>query len=248
MKIAELLKEGECQYGRYYCSTDKKWKCRQGPKQSRDVSEEKQRLDPKCWKGYRKQGTKMKGGVRVNNCVPVSEAVYDAINEHIERGIPFRESIFRPGSEAFAEFYTIVKEMNSRGVLNIDWEDAELLETDIGEYIEIDGEVVPLDVPFIAEDLPEAEYQGKSVELNKPKRGGSKKFYVYVKDPKTDNVKKVSWGDTTGLSVKAKNPGAVKSFVARHQCKQKNDKTKPGYWACRTPRYKSLGVKGGQWW
>lgn len=33
------------------------------------VSEEKQRLDPKCWKGYRKQGTKMKGGVRVNNCV-----------------------------------------------------------------------------------------------------------------------------------------------------------------------------------
>ena len=32
-----------------------------------------QRLDPKCWKGYKKQGTKVKGGVRVNNCVPVSE-------------------------------------------------------------------------------------------------------------------------------------------------------------------------------
>ena len=30
----------------------------------------KQRLDPKCWTGYKKQGTKMKGGVRVNNCVP----------------------------------------------------------------------------------------------------------------------------------------------------------------------------------
>tara|TARA_B100000003_G_C10661814_1_gene263368 strand:+ start:30 stop:485 length:456 start_codon:yes stop_codon:yes gene_type:complete len=29
----------------------------------------KQRLDPKCWDGYKKQGTKMKGGVRVNNCV-----------------------------------------------------------------------------------------------------------------------------------------------------------------------------------
>jgi hypothetical protein len=37
--------------------------------------EEKQRLDPKCWTGYRKAGTKMKGGVRVNNCVPVSEDV-----------------------------------------------------------------------------------------------------------------------------------------------------------------------------
>ena len=30
---------------------------------------EKQRLDPKCWKGYRKAGTKLKGGVRVNKCV-----------------------------------------------------------------------------------------------------------------------------------------------------------------------------------
>jgi hypothetical protein len=39
------------------------------------IEEEKQRLDPKCWKGYRKAGTKMKGGVRVNNCVPVSEEV-----------------------------------------------------------------------------------------------------------------------------------------------------------------------------
>ena len=38
------------------------------------VAEEKQRLDPKCWTGYKKQGTKMKGGVRVNNCVPVKEA------------------------------------------------------------------------------------------------------------------------------------------------------------------------------
>jgi len=39
-------------------------------KYDKDVDEAKQRLDPKCWKGYKKQGTKMKGGVRVNNCVP----------------------------------------------------------------------------------------------------------------------------------------------------------------------------------
>ena len=59
---------------------------------------------------------------------------------------------------------------------------------------------------------------------------------------------KVSWGDTTGLSVKAKDRGAVKSFVARHKCKTANDKTTARYWSCRTPRYKALGVKGGQWW
>ena len=94
----------------------------------------------------------------------------------------------------------------------------------------------------------EAEYRGRKVKLNKPKRGGKKKFYVYVKNPKTGRVKKISWGDTTGLSVKAKNKGAVKSFVARHKCKQANDKMTARYWSCRTPRYKALGVKGGQWW
>ena len=90
-------------------------------------------------------------------------------------------------------------------------------------------------------------YLCKKVKLNSPKRGGSKKYYVYTKNKK-GNVVKVSWGDTTGLKTKANNPGAVKSFVARHDCKNKNDKTKAGYWACRTPRYKQLGVKGGQWW
>jgi hypothetical protein len=47
--------------------------------------EEKQRLDPKCWKGYRKAGTKMKGGVRVNNCVPVSEDVENILDVLINK-------------------------------------------------------------------------------------------------------------------------------------------------------------------
>ena len=37
----------------------------------------RQRLDPKCWKGKHKEGTKIKGGVRVNNCVP-NESVEEA--------------------------------------------------------------------------------------------------------------------------------------------------------------------------
>ena len=50
-----------------------------------DMEEEKQRLDPSCWKGYRKQGTKMKGGVRVNNCVPVSEDVENIMDVLINK-------------------------------------------------------------------------------------------------------------------------------------------------------------------
>ena len=93
-----------------------------------------------------------------------------------------------------------------------------------------------------AGSLDEGEYHGKNVPLNKPKRGGSKKFVVYVKDPKSKNIKKVSFGGTTGLNVKIDEPGARSSFAARHQCHTKKDKTKPGYWACNIGRYwKSLG-------
>ena len=98
---------------------------------------------------------------------------------------------------------------------------------------------VLLNVPM--ESVNEAQYQGKEVPLNKPKRGGSKKFYVYVKNKK-GNVQKVSFGGTTGLNVKIDEPGARASFAARHQCDTKKDKTKPGYWACNIGRYwKSLG-------
>ena len=94
-------------------------------------------------------------------------------------------------------------------------------------------------------DLNEAEYQGKKVEIGKPKRGGSKKFYVYVIDPKSKKVKKVSFGAAGGgqnLAVKIRDPKARKAFAARQNCDQKKDKTKPGYWSCNIGRYwKSLG-------
>ena len=115
------------------------------------------------------------------------------------------------------------------------------MEGDIGKFAWYKGEPVPLDCPMM-----EAKYDGKEVELNKPKKGGSKKYYVYVKDPSTGNVKKVSWGDTTGLKVKLDDPATRKSFAARHDCENKKDKTSAGYWACNLPRYaKQLGLSGG---
>jgi hypothetical protein len=85
----------------------------------------------------------------------------------------------------------------------------------------------------------EAEYQGRKVKLNKPTRGDVKKFKVYVKDPKTGNVKKVNFGHG-GTSAKRKtmrirksNPKARKSFRARHNCANPGPKTKARYWSCR---------------
>lgn len=112
------------------------------------------------------------------------------------------------------------------------------------EYENIDKKCDEVIFEHEAEGIQEAEYQGKKVKLNDPIRGGSKKFYVYVKDG--DKVKKVTFGDTSGLSVKFSDPKARASYVARHNCDTANDKTTPGYWSCRLPRYaKQLGLSGG---
>jgi hypothetical protein len=97
-------------------------------------------------------------------------------------------------------------------------------------------------------ELSEADYQGRDVELNSPKRSsGKKKYVVYVKNPKTGHVKKIEFGDAKGgLTSKINDKGAAASFAARHNCDTKTDKMSSGYWACRLPRYaKSLGLSGG---
>jgi hypothetical protein len=82
----------------------------------------------------------------------------------------------------------------------------------------------------------------KDPPIGKPKRGGSKAYYVYVRDPKTKKIKKVSFG-SGGLRAKINNPKARNAFAKRHRCNTKNDRTKPGYWSCRLPRYaKALGL------
>jgi len=94
----------------------------------------------------------------------------------------------------------------------------------------------------VTEELTEAEYQGRKVKLGKPTRGDVKKFKVYVKDPKTGNVKKVNFGHG-GTSAKSKgektmkikksNPARRKSFRARHNCDNPGPRTKARYWSCR---------------
>lgn len=86
---------------------------------------------------------------------------------------------------------------------------------------------------IIDEDVfEEAEYRGRKVKLNKPMRGGPKKFYVYVKNPKTGNIIKVNFGDPN-MKIKKSNPKRRKSFRARHNCDNPGPKTKARYWSCR---------------
>ena len=82
------------------------------------------------------------------------------------------------------------------------------------------------------EELDEAEYQGRKVKLGKPMRGDVKKFKVYVRDPKTKNVKKVNFGDPN-MKIKKSNPARRRSFRARHNCDNPGPRTKARYWSCR---------------
>ena len=174
-----------------------------------------------------------------------------SFKEHIECGTEdccqecetaslIESNVYRVGSEKYYEFFQEKRVEYKSGEFNPTGFNKDLMEGDIGKYAIYEGKNVALECPMM-----EADYQGTEVELNKPKSGGSKKYYVYVKNDK-GNVIKVSWGDTTGLKVKLNDPAARKSFAARHDCANKKDKTKAGYWACNLPRYaKQLGLSGG---
>ena len=82
------------------------------------------------------------------------------------------------------------------------------------------------------DEMDEAEYHGRKVPLGKPMKGDVKKSKVYVKDPKTGNIKKVNFGDPN-MRIKKSIPGRRKSFRARHHCENPGPRTKARYWSCR---------------
>ena len=107
-------------------------------------------------------------------------------------------------------------------------EELEMSEEEKQELKEIIGEST----------IEEAEYRGRKVKLNKPMRGDVKKFKVYVKDPKTGNIKKVNFGHGGSsakkkgektMKIKKSNPKRRKSFRARHNCDNPGPKTKARY-------------------
>ena len=115
-------------------------------------------------------------------------------------------------------------------------------EFDIEEDEDFEEVLGPLGFPEDETELFDAEYRGRKVPLNKPMRGDVKKFKVYVKDPKSGNVKKVNFGHGGSsarkagqktMKIRKSNPKARKSFRARHNCANPGPKTKARYWSCR---------------
>jgi hypothetical protein len=163
---------------------------------------------------------------------------------HVYQKLPLTENTFRYGSEAFLDLWQEARWLHDNNQMIFEGVDKQLLEeTEIGKFDFYNGKLVPIDLLMEEVDLEEADKKKKTPPIGKPKRGGSKKFYVYVRKP-GGGVKKVSFGDTTGLSAKINNPEARRAFAKRHDCANKKDRTKASYWSCRLPRYaKLLGLK-----
>mgnify|MGYP001571413114 FL=1 len=179
--------------------------------------------------------------------------ISEKLQYHLDNNISLHDNVFRYGSKEFFTTINEARELYNNNVINLTESDLELIKTDIGLKGIYEDKQVWLDIPMVNE----AEYKGKEVELNKPKRGGKKKFYVYTKNPETGNIIKVEFGAKKGgqkLSVKLDDPKARKRYDSRHGCSKgkHNDKTKPGYWSCRLPKFQKLlklsPKTKGQWW
>ena len=184
-------------------------------------------------------------GVVLNESIAPKEILSENLRYHVVNKLPLTENTFRYGSESFLNLWAEARALYLREIIHVNDDDKEILEeTDLGNYGLYEGVKVPLDLLLLEnEELEEAEGKKKNPPIGKPKRGGSKKFYVYVRKP-GGGVKKVSFGDTTGLSAKINNPEARRAFAKRHDCANKKDRTKASYWSCRLPRYaKLLGLK-----
>tara|TARA_B100000131_G_C18124083_1_gene614022 strand:- start:3109 stop:3717 length:609 start_codon:yes stop_codon:yes gene_type:complete len=171
---------------------------------------------------------------------------------HIDNNIDISQNIFRLESEAFYDIFIEARKLWKAGSLVVSKEDEFYLGTDIGKFAAYEGRFVPLDMPFaykddIVKESAKKKKKKKDPPLGKPKRGGSKKFYVYVRC--NGKIKKISFG-SPDMPLRVSEPDRRKSFVARHKCKQKKDRCTAGYWSCRIGRYPHLtgAKKKYTWW
>jgi hypothetical protein len=156
----------------------------------------------------------------------------EGLKYHIENNLSISTSVFRIGSDSWCDLVNEVRKLNDQGLIEVNDNDQFILMTEAG------GKGI---------------YQGKEVPLDSPKRGGSKKFYVFVNSGRKNAegrviAKKIAWGDPN-LTVKNQSDERRKSFLARHKCSTKKDRTTPGWWACNVNRYaKQLGLVSTKKW
>ena len=182
------------------------------------------------------------------------KTISEGLRFHIDNDMPIRDNVYRNGTSRYFSLVNEARGLWKEGKLNLDEEDVEIMESDLGQFGSFAGQQVPLDFPMmIDESLDEAKKKKKKKKdppIGKPTKntGGGKKYKVFVRNPKTGKIKKITYGDSKGgLKGNWNSAEARKSFASRHNCKDKKDRTKAGYWACRAHKDFGTNVPGRFW-
>jgi len=219
-------------------------------------------------KGYKRVKDHIAGWKLVKEEDSPELTLEEAVQYHTENSISFTQNVFRPGSEKFFELIGEAKRLYKEGKYTpADEYEVDMLNSDIGEIAEYEGQTVVLDYP-IEEGLEECwtgytqrgmKKKGNKMVPNcvpvseegdptggkgigKPFRQGGGGA-VYVRSG--DGIRKITFSNS-GMAKKYNDPARVRSFVARHHCLTNKDKTSRSYWACRWPRY--FSDSGQTWW
>jgi hypothetical protein len=212
-------------------------------------------------KSWGKKGSKRKRNEELLRTMVREEAektifgktISEGLRFHITNDMPIRDNVYRHGTGRYFSLVNEARDLWKEGKLNLDEEDIEIMESDLGQFGSFAGQQVPLDFPMmIDESLDEAKKKKKKKDppIGKPTKntGGGKKYKVFVRNPKTGKIKKITYGDSKGgLKGNWNSAEARKSFASRHNCKDKKDRTKAGYWACRAHKDFGTNVPGRFW-
>ena len=187
------------------------------------------------------------------------KVVSESLQYHLDHGVGVERNVFRPGSSEFFGIFREARQLFREGKYELhSEEEKEIIESDLGEFGMFGEQMVPLDFPMIMEqeedelidEKKRKKKKKKDPPIGKPTKntGGGKKYKVYVRNPKTGKIKKISYGDSKGgLKGNWNSAEARKSFASRHNCADKKDRTKAGYWACRAHKDFGTNVPGRFW-
>ena len=176
------------------------------------------------------------------------KTISEGLAFHIDNDIPIRDNVYRLGTDRYFALINESRDLWKKGKLNLDQEDVDIMESDLGTFGKFAGDDVPLDFPMRIDEAKKKKK--KDPPIGKPKRntGSGKKYVVYVRNPKTGKIKKITYGDAKGgLEGNWNSAEARKSYAARHRCADKKDRTKAGYWACRAHKDFGNNVPGRFW-
>ena len=201
-----------------------------------ELVEDKQKgVDGKaCWKGYKRMGTKQKGGKTVDNCVKMEDHGPENPDAPVNYGEYDREGDMakddlRTIDDAAEELYSILQADDNLP----EWVQSKI--TKAVDYIDTARDYMKAqkyEEGMAEDEVDEAKYQGREVPLGKKMAGDVKKSKVYVRKP-NGNIVKVNFGDKK-MRIKKSNPARRKSFRARHNCANPGPRHKARYWSCRS--------------